>query len=147
VSGPLLDRFDLRIVVDRPEVGELLSAPTQADRPPESTPTVAARVARARSLAAARGVRSNAELPGRLLDELAPLDGDATALLETRLRQGQLSARGLHRIRRVARTIADLGGWAGPVRAEDAYSALALRAPIFGREPAAWEDDPKAGAA
>jgi magnesium chelatase family protein len=143
VSGPLLDRFDLRIIVDRPEVDELIARPGREAPPGESTRIVAARVAVARSLATGRGVTCNGELPGHLLDDLAPLEAGAASLLETRLRQGQLSARGLHRIRRVARTIADLDGWAGPVRARDVYAALALRAPVFGREFATWEDDPK----
>ena len=132
VSGPLLDRFDLRIFVDRPDVGDLIGVPEPSRGRGESTAEVAARVAAARDRAAGRGVAANAELPGHRLDELCPVDSEARALLETRLRQGQLSARGLHRVRRVARTLADLAGWDGPVRAEDVYSALALRAPVFG---------------
>lgn len=146
VSGPLIDRFDLRIYVERPDVSELV--PTQATAPPaEPSAVVAERVAMARDRAVARGVQSNSEIPGHRLDQLAPLQADAAALLETRLRQGQLSARGLHRVRRVARTIADLGEWDGHVRAEDVYSALALRAPVFGPDRSEWEDDDWTGAA
>jgi magnesium chelatase family protein len=59
------------------------------------------------------------------------LEPDARRLLEVRLRQGRLSARGLHRVRRVARTLADLAARPGPVTAEDVYGALALRAEVF----------------
>jgi len=136
VSGPLLDRFDLRVIVERPEVSELLA--TGAERPaPESTATVAARVVAAREMAAVRGVRANAAIPSSRLDDLAPLQSGARRLLEIRLRQGRLSARGLHRIRRVARTLADLEGDSGPVSADHVYGALALRAELFQREEAA----------
>jgi magnesium chelatase family protein len=55
-------------------------------------------------------MRSNAELSFGQFDRLAPLTPQAALLLERRLRGGSLSARGLHRVRRVARTIADLAG-------------------------------------
>ncbi len=103
MSGPLLDRFDLRIEVHRPGVDELLGRERG-----EPTAVVAARVARARARAATRGLRTNAELPAHRLDELAPLDDRARALLRRQLELGRLSARGLHRVRRVARTLIDL---------------------------------------
>ena len=128
ISGPLLDRFDLRVHVDRPEVSELMD-----ERPAQGEPSasVAARVRQAREAASARGVRCNAELPGPLLDELAPLDRPARNLLEARLRQGRISARGVHRVRRVARTLADLAGHLGPITLEQVHSALALRGEVF----------------
>jgi magnesium chelatase family protein len=95
---------------------------------------VAARVIAARDMARRRGVACNAALPSGTLDGTVPLEGDAVRILETRLRQGRLSARGLHRVRRVARTLADLDGWVGPVRAEHVYGALALRTEVFQRE-------------
>lgn len=147
VSGPLLDRFDLRIFVDRPDVAELVPAVGRDAGRGESSSEVAARVAVARGKAAARGVPSNADMTGHSLDQLAPLEPEAAGLLETRLRQGQLSARGLHRVRRVARTVADLAGWEGAVRAEDVYSALALRAPVFGPGLHPLEDAERTGAA
>ena len=103
VSGPLLDRFDLRVVVSRPEISELLG-----DRGPVPSAVVAARVVAAREMATARGVRCNAELPQAALDRVARLSPDARRLVEHRLRSGRLSARGLVRVRRVARTLADL---------------------------------------
>jgi magnesium chelatase family protein len=72
-----------------------------------------------------------------LLDELAPLARGAGRLLEHRLRAGLLSARGLHRIRRVARTVADLAGEAGPVAEEHVCLALSLRAELAPAEAAA----------
>ena len=130
VSGPLLDRFDLRVGVDRADVGALLGgcgAPAG-----ETTAVVSARVAAARLLAAARGVRVNADLPPEQLDELAPMSVAARRLLELRLREGRLSARGLHRVRRVARTVADLAGRGGTLGEEDVLTALALRVDPFG---------------
>lgn len=147
VSGPLIDRFDIRIYVDRPDVTDLVPTGEQPAVPAESSATVSARVAAARDTAAGRGVRSNSEIPGPRLDQLAPLEPAAAALLETRMRQGQLSARGLHRVRRVARTIADLARWDGDVRVDDVYAALALRAPVFGPDRADWEDVERTGAA
>ena len=78
---------------------------------------VAERVRFARLVAATRGVRCNAEIAPQLLDELCPLSPEGAALLERRLRSGALSARGFHRIRRVARTLADLDD-VGPVIGE-----------------------------
>jgi magnesium chelatase family protein len=95
---------------------------------------VARRVAAARGLAAERGLSCNAALPSDRLDAVAPLQPAARRLLETRLRQGRLSARGLHRVRRVARTLADLVGRDGPLTVDDVCSALALRADVFGTE-------------
>jgi magnesium chelatase family protein len=131
VSGPLLDRFDLRVMVDRPDVGELLPVDGGPQRPMEPTAVVARRVATARRLAAARGVAFNAALPASRLDVHAPLARDARRLLEARMRQGRLSARGLHRVRRVARTLADLAGRDSPVDLDDVHAALVLRADVF----------------
>jgi magnesium chelatase family protein len=94
-------------------------------------------VAAARELARERGVRCNAELPAARLDALAPLTAGAARVLEHRLRAGLLSARGVHRIRRVARTIADLGGAPGPVDEENVCLALSLRAELAPVELAA----------
>ena len=123
LSGPLLDRFDLRVEVAKPDASDLLAGP-----PGESTADVAARVARARACAAGRGVVVNAAIPGPRLDELAPISPGARELLDTALRVGLLTARGLHRVRRVARTLADLAGREGPVGEEDIGLALQLRA-------------------
>lgn len=125
LSGPLLDRFDLVVPLRRPDAGALLEP-----RGDERTSIVAARVAAARRLAAARGVVANGALPGALLDAVAPLPVEGRTVLEAHVRTGRLSARGLQRVRRVARTLADLTG-ARDIRASHVAEALALRA---GRE-------------
>jgi magnesium chelatase family protein len=122
VSAPLLDRFDLRIDVVRADPTELLHA-----RPAERTAAVAARVAEARRLAQSRGVRCNAELTPADLDRWAPLTPDVTSVLEAALRDGRLTGRGLYRIRRVARTIADLDGRDGAIRPTDVAAAMGMR--------------------
>jgi magnesium chelatase family protein len=123
LSGPLIDRFDLRVNVLRPSVAELVGT-----GPAESSTSVAGRVLAARRLAEARGVGANAELPGHRLDELAPLTASAQRLLECELERDRLTGRGLHRVRRVARTVADLAGDDGPVGDAAVVTALALRA-------------------
>jgi magnesium chelatase family protein len=137
VSGPLVDRFDLRVLVGRPDVAQLLPADGDHQVRFESTATVAARVATARAMAVARGVACNADLPAHRLDDVARLSRPARTVLEGRLRQHRLSARGLHRIRRVARTLADLAGRDGPIQEEDVWTALLLRGDPFEAEEAA----------
>lgn len=127
LSGPLLDRFDLRVDVLRPEVDDLLGS-----EPGESTATVAARVAEARARAEARSGGTNAALRGPDLDRWAPLDDEARELLATVLRAGRLSARGLARVRRVGRTLADLSGHEGPLTAAQVGTALQLRTDVAG---------------
>ena len=103
ISGPLLDRFDLRLEVHRPSVEELLGGP-----PAESSAMVAARVERARGVMRERAGVLNADIPAHRLDELAPLTPAATRLLRRELEHNRLTGRGLHRVRRVARTLCDL---------------------------------------
>jgi magnesium chelatase family protein len=136
ISGPLLDRFDLRVEVERPEVAELLGADDGVPPPGESSARVAERVAAAREIARSRGVPCNAMLTSPKLDQTAPLDPPARRLLETRLTQGRLSARGLHRVRRVARTLSDLAGRPGAIGVDQVYCALALRTDVFRTEEA-----------
>lgn len=126
VSGPVLDRFDLRIHLAPPDVDELL-----AGGPGESTATVAEQVAAVRARARERGMASNADIPANRLDELCALSGPAARLIEHRLRTGTLSARGMARIRRVARTLADLRGDEGPLSADDVSVALQLRTDLL----------------
>jgi magnesium chelatase family protein len=127
LSGPLLDRFDLRVEVARPDVAELLAAVSG-----EASRDVAARVADARRRAVTRDVPVNARLPAWRLDDVAALDVAATRLLERALAAGRLSGRGLGGVRRVALTVADLAGVDGRLTAEHVATALALRAePTF----------------
>ena len=113
LSGPLLDRIDLRAGLPQVTRAELL-----ADSGAEGTAVVAARVLAARAACAARlsGTpwRTNAEVPGRALrGRLRPV-ADALRLLEGQLERGLLSARGVDRVLRVAWTVADLSGAAAP---------------------------------
>ncbi len=122
LSAPLLDRFDLRVDICRPDPGQLLDA-----APAEASDVVAGRVLAARQLAWERGVGSNAELDKAQLDEHAALQSDAKTRLEADLRSGKLTGRGLTRIRRVARTIADLAGHEGSLHADHVAEAMELR--------------------
>jgi magnesium chelatase family protein len=122
LSGPLVDRFDLRIPVERPEPHDVVSGP-----PGESSAVVADRVATARARARQRGVRCNAELSAADLDAQVPLHPDARDLFERLLRDRRLSARGMHRVRRVAVTIADLAGESGLLTYDQVSMAMALR--------------------
>ena len=123
VSGPLLDRFDLRIDVQRPDPRQLLGG-----APCESSATVRERVMRVRTAARSRGVRTNAELRGAALEACAPLDAAAAGSVEEALIAGRITARGLRRIWRVALTLADLEGHEGPLRKEHIAVAFMLRA-------------------
>jgi len=111
ISGPLYDRIDLHVEVPAVSASDL-SQPSQS----EATATIAARVARARQLQVNRyaeqgsDVRCNARADGQVLDAVATLDGDGKALLNDAADRLRLSARGYHRVLRVARTIADLEG-------------------------------------
>ena len=110
ISGPLLDRFDLRVEVPPVGLADLdLPASGEASR------DVAARVARARHAQAVRyaghgDLRVNADAEGALLEQVAAPDAEGRALLTRAADRLGLSARGYHRLLRVARTIADLDG-------------------------------------
>ena len=121
-SGPLLDRFDLRVAVTRPDVGELMES-----RAAESSAAVARRVVAARAHALARSGMPNSSLTGELLERHAPLTAAASSLLRHQLERGVLSGRGYHRIRRVARTIADLHDQPDAIDECHVAAALALR--------------------
>jgi magnesium chelatase family protein len=122
LSGPLLDRFDLRISVLPPEPADLLGG-----KPGESTAAVAARALAARQRALARAGCVNARLSSRTLEQVAPLHRRARELLEHQLATGRLSARGLVRLRCVALTLADLAEVEVPLGAELLAEAMQLR--------------------
>jgi magnesium chelatase family protein len=106
ISGPLLDRIDLRIAVPAVSSEELLDEPPDASR--FTSAQAAAQVAAARELQLRRAARLNAELSGPQLQQHCQLERQARRLLaQVRAKMG-LSARGVHRVLRVARTIADL---------------------------------------
>ena len=122
LSAPLLDRFDIAIRVDRPHADDLISR-----GPVENSATVAARVSSARGRALERGVSVNAQLAGSVLDVAVPLTWGAASIIEKEVRAGSLSARGMHRVRRLARTLADLDGAGDEVGEAHVREALLLR--------------------
>lgn len=125
LSGPMLDRVDLRVGLD--PVGGLYRGP---DEQPESTATVRVRVldarARARERWRAAGWRSNAEVPGPALRRHVPLPAAVLTDLDQLLRCGLLTARGLDRCLRVAWTLCDLRDGEHP-DSTDVHAALELK--------------------
>ncbi|RYG92790.1 ATP-binding protein [Loktanella sp. IMCC34160] len=126
ISGPLMDRFDLRVEVP-PVAYTDLDLPASGD----ASETVAARVAAARDVQTARfkgqdGMRVNADLEGQALEEAATPDPEGKDLLVRVAEKFGLSARGYHRVLRVARTIADLDG-ADAVRKPHMAEAVSYR--------------------
>jgi magnesium chelatase family protein len=132
LSGPLLDRLDLQVVMRRCPSQDLAAAyrspheAAQAPRPPETSAVVAARVRAARRRMARRnpGGWGNGRLPAGLLAACLELEPAAVDLWERTLEQRQLSARGGARLLRVARTISDLAGKArvGPAAIAEALT-------------------------
>jgi magnesium chelatase family protein len=124
LSGPLLDRVDLLVTVERPEEADLGAAPeTDSSR-------ARARVAEARrrqeSRLAGTGARCNGEMDSAVVRSLVRLEEDAAQTLGRAYALGALSARGRHRVVRVAQTLADLDGRVRVTRA-DVLTALSLR--------------------
>lgn len=135
LSGPLLDRIDLRVQVAPVSRAEL-TAPSGAA---ESTDTVAARVRDARERALSRFTGTpwtvNSEVPGHELRTRWYAEAGALREAEKDLECGLLTARGLDRVLRVAWTVADLAGHDRPT-ADDVARALHLRTGIARRTPA-----------
>ena len=138
ISGPLLDRMDLQI-----ELAAVRAADLALPSPKEGSAEVAKRVADARTRQRQRylelgfaNVRSNAEADGKLLETVTALDGAGTALMRDAAEAMNLSARGYHRVLKVARTIADLDG-AETIRRLHLAEALSYRQKPAGLRAAA----------
>jgi magnesium chelatase family protein len=138
ISGPLMDRIDLRIEVAAVTAADLILPP-----PAEGSVEVAARVAAARAIQAERfaalrlaHVRTNAEAPAAALEDIARPDNAGLSLLREAAETMRLSARGYHRVLRVARTLADLAG-AARVGRQHLAEALSYRALAEGFRQAA----------
>ena len=110
LSGPLLDRFDLQIEVPAITAADLVLPP-----PAEGSKEIAARVAAAREMQRIRyeflgrsNGTTNAAAPANLIESVVSLDASGTALIREASERFALSARGFHRVLKLARTIADL---------------------------------------
>ena len=135
ISGPLFDRIDCHV-----EVAAVSPADLSLPQPAEGSREVALRVSVARERQAARyravpedrRPRTNAEADGTLLEEIAAPDAEGRALLTQAAERMKLTARGYHRVLRVARTLADLEG-APDVRRLQIAEALSYRRVAPGR--------------
>ena len=105
LSGPLLDRIDIRIDVHAVPQDELIQRPAG-----ESSQAVRSRVAAARRLQHERQAKPNSELTARDIDQVCATDEAATGLLRQAITRLDLSARAYHRVLKIARTAADLAG-------------------------------------
>jgi magnesium chelatase family protein len=139
ISGPLFDRIDIALDVPAVSPADLSLPP-----PSERSADVAKRVAMARDLQrhrfagakqGERVLRTNAEADGALLEEIAAPDADGRKLLTDAAERMKLTARGYHRVLRVARTLADLDGSAG-VRRIHIAEAVSYRRTMPGRQGA-----------
>ena len=134
VSGPLLDRIDLQIEVPQVSAADLVLPP-----PREGSNEVRAKVTAAReaqrvrySKLGVKGLRTNADCAGQILEQVAMPEADGLALLRTAAVTLGLSARGFHRTLKVARTIADLDS-SEPVLRQHIAEALSYRAETMRR--------------
>ncbi len=133
ISGPLFDRIDLHVDVPAVEAADLSLPP-----PSEGSEEVARRVAQARQIQRDRfadigeGLRTNAEADGAILEKIAAPDAAGRALLTEAAEKMRMSARGYHRVLRVARTLADLEAAEG-VRRVHIAEAVSYRRMLPGR--------------
>jgi magnesium chelatase family protein len=133
ISGPLLDRIDIRIDVPAVSAADLIM-PGSGEGAAETSAAVAERVAVARAIQAERfaalGVATltNAQCSPALIETVAAPDAPAAALLRNAAEAMKLSARGYHRVLKVARTLADLDGadTVGRIHLAEALSSRAL---------------------
>ncbi len=125
ISGPLLDRIDIFVEVPRVEYEKLAD-----DTSGESSETVRGRVEKARAVQRQRldgtGMASNADMTPLEVREFCRVEPAAQGLLQAAMNQMHLSARGFHRVLKLARTVADLDG-AGTIAANHLAEALQYR--------------------
>ncbi|MFO7930856.1 MAG: YifB family Mg chelatase-like AAA ATPase [Thermodesulfobacteriota bacterium] len=109
LSGPLLDRIDIHVEVPAVSYGELVN-----EKPAESSADIRRRVVAARRIQenrfAGSRIKTNAGMKSRHIKKYCALDAESGAILERAADRLGLSARACHRILKIARTIADLGG-------------------------------------
>ena len=126
LSGPLLDRIDLQVAVQRPDAAALTTREGESSSAAQRGLVLEARARQHERLGDA-GIACNAHMDARTLRAHVRLDADAELPLSTAYRRGDLSARGRDRALRVARTVADLAG-SDRVRRSDVITALGFRA-------------------
>ncbi len=134
ISGPMLDRIDIQIEVPAVSAADLTLPP-----PAEGSQEIAARVSKAREIQLARyeelsperPIRTNAEADGTVLEKAAAPDDRGQALLSDAIESMNLTARGYHRVLRVARTLADIEG-GGALQRVHIAEALSYRRLNFG---------------
>ena len=129
LSGPLMDRFDLRIEVPPVAIADLDRAASGATTTEIAGRISAARDVQARRFAGQSALRVNADATGPQLEEIAEPDEEGRSLIQRAADRLGLSARGYHRILRTARTIADLDG-SNRVRAPHLAEAIGYRLPF-----------------
>lgn len=123
ISGPLLDRIDLHVDVDAVNPWEMKQTP---DTPAETSAQIRERVVAARHRQIARQGKINAMLDGAELNAVTQMSNELAEFLNTAAEKMLLSARGYNRIKRIARTIADLRG-AENIEMTDVAEALSYR--------------------
>ena len=138
ISGPLIDRIDMHV-----EVPAITASDLMLPSSTEGSADVAARVAAARAIQTRRfaalgrpDIRCNAAAPATLIEEVARPDRAGQKLVRDASDRLQLTARGFHRVLKLARTVADLDG-AEVVASEHIAEALSYRAEGAGRQRAA----------
>jgi magnesium chelatase family protein len=128
LSGPLIDRIDIHIEIAPLPVEDLMGEAQERERVRvEDSAAVALRVAAARSVQSQRQGKLNARLSPDEVTRFCGLAREPRALLATAIARLGLSARAYHRVLKVARTCADLGG-AADIRIADVAEAVKLRA-------------------
>lgn len=126
ISGPLMDRVDIRIVVDPPTAYELDYNSPQAEDSTEIRKRVENAIQKAQQRLRETHWKKNAEIPSSAIRELFPLQGESNRRLNRYLVSSRASARGIDRIARLAWTVADLQGHANP-EVSDVETAIKLR--------------------
>jgi magnesium chelatase family protein len=132
ISGPLFDRIDIHVEVPAVQASDLSLPPARENSAAVRARVIAARQVQADRYASVKEISVNARAEGALLDKVATPDASGLTLLTDAATRMQLTARGYHRVLKVARTLADLDGADG-VRRLHVAEALSYRRLAPGR--------------